>query len=329
MSSDNTDPDKNFFNDKLQQIDSPYFSVDNFIAISKQLNKDNFSILHLNIRSLNANIDNFREFLASLNGNFSVIVLTESWCDETVNENFLLNLDNYFSIHQTRKNKKGGGICIYMHKHLEFKLRNDIDIFNNETETCSVEIINSKSRSFVVTSVYRPPKGDIKVFKNYCKDFLKKKSASSKKVFMVGDLNINSFDYDNNELVKKLFNLTFQSGFLPLIQRATRVTRTTATAIGHIITDAILESIMHCGIIKANISDHFPIFTILENSCNKNKNYEKTKITKRDFSNENIQNPQFLLENTKWDQFLPSNAPSEAYNIFLKIFSDLYDVAFN
>ena len=122
MSSDNSDPDKNFSNDKLQQIDSPYLSADNFIAISKQLNEDNFSILHLNIRSLNANIDNFREFLASLEiGNFSVIVLTESWCDETANGNSLLNLDNNFSVHQTRKNKKSGGICIYIHKHLEFK----------------------------------------------------------------------------------------------------------------------------------------------------------------------------------------------------------------
>ena len=35
LSSDKTDPDKNFFNDKLQQIDSPYFSVENFIAISE------------------------------------------------------------------------------------------------------------------------------------------------------------------------------------------------------------------------------------------------------------------------------------------------------
>ena len=110
--------------------------------------------------------------------------------------------------------------------------------------------------------------------------------------------------------------MIFQSGFLPLIQRATRVTRTTATAIDHIITDATLESTVHSGIVKANISDHFPIFAILENSCNKNKNYEKNKITKRDFSNENIQNFQFLLENIKWDQLLPSNAPNEAYNIF-------------
>ena len=143
---------------------------------------------------------------------------------------------------------------------------------------------------------------------------------------MVEDLNINYFDYDNNELVKYFFNLIFQSGFLTLIHRATRVTR--ATAIDHIITGAILESTMHSGIRKANISDHFPIFPILESSCNKSKIYEKTKITKRDFSNENARNFQSLLENIKRDQFWLSNAPNEAYNIFLKIFSDLYDATF-
>ena len=113
-----------------------------------------------------------------LKGNFSVIVFTESWCNETANENSFLNLDNYYSVHQTRKNKKDGGICIYIHKQREFKLRNDTDIFNNEIKTCSVVIINSKSRNFIDTGVYRPPKGDINVFKNHCKDFLKKKSAS-------------------------------------------------------------------------------------------------------------------------------------------------------
>ena len=71
LSSDKTDPDKNFFNDKLQQIDSPYFSVQNFIAISEQLNKDNFYILHLNLRSLNGIIDNFREFLGPILGRHS------------------------------------------------------------------------------------------------------------------------------------------------------------------------------------------------------------------------------------------------------------------
>ena len=113
-----------------------------------------------------------------------------------------------------------------------------------------------------------------KYLKTIAKSFLKKKSASSKTVFMVGDLNINSFDSDNNALVKDSFNLIFQSGYLSLKQRATRVTRTTVTAIDHILTEAIPESTVHSGIIKASISDHFPIFAILENSRNKNKKCE-------------------------------------------------------
>ena len=127
-------------------------------------------------------LGNFR----SLNGNISVIVLTESWCDETANQNSLSNFDHYYSVHQTRKNKKGDSICIYIHRQLKLKLRNDIDIFNNKTETCSVEIINSKTRDFLVTGVCRPPKGDTVVFKNYCKDFLEKKSASSKTICLYG-----------------------------------------------------------------------------------------------------------------------------------------------
>ena len=38
--------------------------------------------------------------------------------------------------------------------------------------------------------------------------------------------------------------------------------RTTATEIEHMIADAILEIIMHPGMIKANISNYFPTFII-------------------------------------------------------------------
>ena len=53
---------------------------------------------------------------------------------------------------------------------------------------------------------------------------------------------------------------------------------------------------MHSEIIKTQISDYFPMFTILEN-CKNSKNNEKTKIAKRDFSDKNIQKFHFLLEN--------------------------------
>ena len=146
---------------------------------------------------------------------------------------------------------------------------------------------------------------------------------------MVEDFDINFFDYDNNKLVKTFFNMIFQNGFFPLTQRATRVTRAAATAIHHIITEAMLGSTMHHGIPTANISDQFRIFSILENSCYKNKNYQKTKITKQDFGDKNIQDFHFQLENINWDQFLPSNAPNVSYNIFKKVSPDFYDVAFH
>ena len=75
---------------------------------------------------------------------------------------------------------------------------------------------------------------------------------------------------------------------------------------------------MHHGIIKTNKSVHFSIFIILENICNSNEANEKTKATKRDFSDENAKDFQFLLENIKWDRFSPSNAPNKAQNNFFK-----------
>ena len=84
----------------------------------------------MNIRSRNANIDNFRKFLASLKGNFGVTVPMESWSNSlatlmktsmAANKNSSSNLGNYYSVHQTRKNRNSSGICIYTHKQVEFK----------------------------------------------------------------------------------------------------------------------------------------------------------------------------------------------------------------
>ena len=75
------DPDKNYFHDKLQEIDSPYFPFENLKIFSKQLKEKSISYLY--IRSLSKNIDKLKELRASLNSSFSVIVVTETWCDKS------------------------------------------------------------------------------------------------------------------------------------------------------------------------------------------------------------------------------------------------------
>ena len=70
------DPDSNFFN--ALTIDMKYYSPDvNMFEITET---DKFSILHLNIRSMQKNFENFKDFLLNLNSNFHIICLTETWC---------------------------------------------------------------------------------------------------------------------------------------------------------------------------------------------------------------------------------------------------------
>ena len=46
---------------------------------------------------------------------------------------------------------------------------------------------------------------------------------------------------------------------IPTINKPTRVTKKTATAIDHIITKSFVENTFKTAIIKPDVSDHFPI----------------------------------------------------------------------
>ena len=76
---DSFDPDGIFFN-SVPKEQTKYFCVDNRTAELNSSEKDAFSILHLNIRSLNNNFENLKPFLAELGFRFQIICLTESWC---------------------------------------------------------------------------------------------------------------------------------------------------------------------------------------------------------------------------------------------------------
>ena len=136
------------------------------------------------------------------------------------------------------------------------------------------------------------------VFKNYCKDFLKKKSASRETVCMVGFPNSNSFYYGNNALVKKLFQSNFSNSIF------------TSYTEGYQSNDSNSNFNWphhnQCNTWKYHARPNHKrkyiwlfSYSFHFSSCNKNKNYKKTKKTKRDFSNKNIQNFQFLLEINK------------------------------
>ena len=126
-----------------------------------------------------------------MSGSFSGVVVIETSCSETANKNSLLEIPNYSTLHETKKDKKGGGICLYIHKNLKFNVRDEIDIFKESVETLTIEILYRKSRNIVITATYRRPKGNKNLFKDFCKDFLYKQEMSNKAAFLLGDFNLN------------------------------------------------------------------------------------------------------------------------------------------
>ena len=80
------------------------------IFVNNSISSDLFSVLHINIRSMQKNFEKFQEFFKTLKFNFSVVCLSETWCnllDSTKNSNYRLH--GYKSFHQTRMVTKEEG----------------------------------------------------------------------------------------------------------------------------------------------------------------------------------------------------------------------------
>ena len=69
----------------------------------------------------------------------------------------------------------------------------------------------------------------------------------------------------------------FEKGAIPLINRPTRVTASSAALLDNIFTNCIFDTSLKNATIKTSIPDHFAIFTGIKNTRN-----QKKKI-KRDF----------------------------------------------
>ena len=109
------EPDVNFFSLKTQDLDTPYILPEEFQKFVGSSSHDSFSILHLKIRSIKKNFDNFKLFFSSLVFSFSVLCFSETWLDEVGNS--LYELPSHISKHQVRDDRKGGGVSIYIQNH--------------------------------------------------------------------------------------------------------------------------------------------------------------------------------------------------------------------
>ena len=318
---ENSDPDRNFYN---KNVNSQYYTIDSFKSNFESNSKNSISILHINIRSINRNYEDFKVLLSELNFRFKIICLTETWSKNT---NPYFNLENYDVIHQCRSdNKVGGGISMFIHNSLAFKERHDLCNNTHDCETLSIEIIQNK-RNAIVNAVYRPPSGNIKQFTNQMQNCFVENNK--KTVYIVGDLNLNSLEYDSNSKIKNAFDIFLQSSLVPLINKPTRVTSRSASIIDHILTNNLNLEKIYTGIIKCDLTDHFPVF-LIENAASNMELEERsdTGVFIRKFNQESIIDFQNSLKSLDWSFLYEFKDPDSAYDYFIRIFTTAYDIFF-
>ena len=103
-----------------------------------QKDKRALSMFHMNIKSLPKHFDELQQYLNVLKYHFSVIGISETWSSE--NNADLYDLSWYVTIKCCRKERRGGGVSLYIRDEIPFTTRSDLTYFDTEMESIFIEI---------------------------------------------------------------------------------------------------------------------------------------------------------------------------------------------
>ena len=299
-------------------------------TIEKMKNKKGIKMISWNIRSLQANFNEFKEFIDLLQrgGCFlDIICLTEIWI---LKDNDFYNLENFNFVNKMRRQSSGGGVAFYVRKGIRFKELKNLSLFEEKIiESLTLELDFGKKNKLTLSNVYRSnsPLPNHTVGEQNDKfleaffDLQSNLSSLKHKSYIVGDLNFDLLKFEQHDKTKTLLNNSFANGFLQIISLPTRISNNSATLIDHIYTNATLNQ-FESYIILSDISDHFPICHIISD---KSKEKKPCYIKVQNFNEENILAFKEDLSNTNWGCVFNQDQTQEAYNKFYEIFNDKYN----
>ena len=111
---------------------------------------------HFNIRSLPEHFIEFTAYIELLNTDFKIIALSETWLKPHHIDYIIpkYNIEN-----ELRIKRRDGGVCLYIHNSLQYEVRNDLKIGNDQEAINSVFIEIDKNstntkRNLIVGCIY-------------------------------------------------------------------------------------------------------------------------------------------------------------------------------
>ena len=164
-----------------------------------------FQIVHWNCRSLYNKKAKILQYLETYKPN--ILILNEINCQEHI-INFISHNTSYQIEAKCRKNKRGGGVCIFIKSNIEYRIIKT----PNDLESIGIQI-EIKNEKLNIYGYYNPPNRNIDL------DFIRAITTGPNKFIIAGDLNArtslckanktnkNGRDLDNIQIEQNCFML--------------------------------------------------------------------------------------------------------------------------
>lgn len=273
--------------------------------------KKSLKIVAQNIRSIKQNFNNFEILLTRLKVNCDFITLTECWLPKTDNIPLLSGYVSYATKNHINQNS---GIVIYIKDTIQ-----NIQVSEPSFKDANILLVEIGEHTAII-NIYRPP--SFKQIEPFVAS-LDKQLCQLKKyqnIIIVGDINIDIKDGNNDIRSPQYINLLTSHGLLPTHLFPTRINN----CLDHCyIKTTFNTTTLVC---DSNITDHATIITALQ--CNKLKHFRSLQTSQKvDYMRATNE-----LSNYKWDnfylQFTDPNSATQAFTNILKTILEKHTVTY-
>ena len=298
-----------------------YIEYDNLSKIKST--PSDLTIIFLNIRGMLSKQFRLSTFLKHCLGNkkVDVIILAETWltklnCDQ-------IKIPGYKFTGKHRPNRNGGGVGFLVSDELRFKVRDDLLQDSNIMENCIIEV-ETKQNNILMNAIYRPPNTNLSCFNHEYDAHLKLLNLQKNKDIVIGlDHNLDFLKSDQHPSTLEFIENTLANGLIPIITRPTRVTKSSATLIDNIIISQRSSNSYTSGVVRHDLSDHFPCLTVLKGiNCKKN---EPLIIKSRKLNDKNISKINLKLGEINWTSALKIDNVNDKFESFHHVLLETID----
>ena len=223
------------------------------------MNKDLFFLIHLNIRSLPANLTGSMSYMSNVNHILSIIGFTETSLKLSNIESF--GIAGYNHVGVTRQSGKGGGVSLFISDDIIYSEIQELDMVEDHIECIFIKI-TTRGHTYFIGLAYRPPNSNITEFSNTIHSILDK--VASKHCYIMGDYNLDLLKHEIHQPIANFLDIMYANYFIPLINRPTGITRESSTLIDNTFSNNYNVNYHQVNaILKTDITDHHIIFHIL------------------------------------------------------------------